>query len=121
MVPAGVEDIWFQKTGERLSGREISARYLSGDQMALDLYDTSAIITAHAVKGIAETFRLGDEAAGTAVVCHGGIFHVPGYVERLSIILEQGLSYAPQLLFTKDFSANACLAGAAMGAAGRHS
>ena len=55
---AGIEDIWLQQQGQRLSGREIAARYLAGDHMALDLYDNSALVTAHAIKGIAKAFGL---------------------------------------------------------------
>ena len=114
---AGVEDIWFQQRGERLSGKEIAARFLAGDAMALDLYDNSALVTAHAIEGIARAFGLADDLDRTVVVGHGGIFEVPGYRQRLLSILERNLHPVPEMLFTKDFSANACLDGAAIAAA----
>jgi len=111
---AGVEDIWLQHRGERLSGREIAARYLAGDRMALDLYDNSALVTAHVIKGIAQAFGFPENFDGTIVVGHGGIFHVPGYRERVRSILAKDLSCIPTMLFTKDFSTNTCLDGAAI-------
>ena len=113
---AGIEDIWFQRKGERRSGREIAAMYLVADQLALDLYDNSALVTAHAIKGMAQAFELLGDLDRTIVVGHGGIFHVPGYGERVCRILEQDLSHAPRMLFTRDFSANTCLDGAAVAA-----
>lgn len=111
---AGIEDIWLQQHGEYRSGREIAAMYLTGDQLALDLYDSSALVTAHVVKGLAEAFQLLFDR--TSVVGHGGTFHVPGYGERLRSILKKDLAYCPSLLLTQDFSANACLDGAAIAA-----
>jgi hypothetical protein len=100
-----------------LSGREIADKYLGGDCMALDLYDNSALLTAHAIKGIAKAFSFPSNFKGTVVVGHGGIFHVPAYSERVYSILRNDLSFAPRMLFTKDFSPNACLDGAAIAAA----
>lgn len=114
---AGVEDIWRQQQGQRLSGKEIAARYLAGDDMALKLYDNSALVTAHAIKGIAKAFGLPKDFDGTVVVGHGGIFEVPGYRERVCSILSKDLSSVPRVLFTKDFSTNTCLDGAAIAAA----
>jgi predicted NBD/HSP70 family sugar kinase len=114
---AGLEDIWLRLRGERLSGKEIAARYLSGDPMALDLYDNSALVTAHAIKGIALAFGLPRDLDRTVVVGHGGIFEVPGYRQRVCSILENDLRSVPTMLFTKDFTGNACLDGAAIAAA----
>jgi len=114
---AGVEDIWLQQQGKRLSGKEIAARYLSGDHLALDLYDNSALVTAHAIKGIASAFGLPKNFDRTVVVGHGGIFEVPGYRERVCSILAKDLSAVPRMLFTKGFSTNTCLDGAAIAAA----
>lgn len=116
---AGVEDIWAQRTGDRLSGQEIAARYLSGDRLAFDLYENSARITAHAIRGMAAAFRLPNDSGQTLVVGHGGIFHVPGYGERVGAILEKDLDCTLPLLLTKDFSANTCLEGAAIAVAVR--
>jgi predicted NBD/HSP70 family sugar kinase len=110
---AGIEDTWLQKRGEPCSGRQI-ARYLSSDRLALDLYDNSALVTAHAVFGLARAFAL--RVGQTSVVAHGGIFQVPGYGKRLCSILTRGGFSPLDALFTKDFSINACLDGAAIAA-----
>jgi predicted NBD/HSP70 family sugar kinase len=114
---AGIEDIWYQQREERLSGQEIAAAYLAGDELALDLYENSALITAHIVKGMAAAFGLLEEWDDTVVVGHGGTFQVPGYSERVRSILERDLSSQARMLFTKDFSLNTCLDGAAIAAA----
>ncbi|HCU94050.1 MAG TPA: hypothetical protein DHU96_15530 [Actinobacteria bacterium] len=114
---AGVEDIWLQQKGKRLNGKEIAAKYLAGDHMALDLYENSALVTAHAIKGMARAFGLPKDFDGTVVVGHGGIFEVPGYPKRVCSILGKDLPTVPRMLFTKDFSTNACLDGAAIAAA----
>jgi len=114
---AGVEDIWFQQKGERRSGREIAAKYLNGDHMALQLYDNSALVIAHVIRGVAKAFSFPRNFEGTVVVGHGGIFQVPGYRERVCTILEKDLSCVPKMMLTKDFSNNACLDGAAIAAA----
>lgn len=117
---AGVEDIWFQQTGVQLAGQEIAARYVSGDRLALNLYDISALVTAHAITGIGEAFQVLDDVERTVIVGHGGIFYVPGYGERLRSILKQNHTWSPEIIFTKDFSANTCLEGAAIAAASGH-
>jgi predicted NBD/HSP70 family sugar kinase len=114
---AGVEDIWFQQTGEQLPGQEIAARYLAGDRLALALYDNSIQVTAHAILGMASAFGLLSRPEQLAIVGHGGIFNVTGYGERLSAILRQAFGQEPQVLLTRDFSANACLEGAAIAVA----
>lgn len=116
---AGVEDIWMQRTGDQLSGREIAARYLSGNRLAFDLYDNSARVTAHAIRGMAAAFGLPNDSGELVVVGHGGIFHVLGYGERIRAVLEKGLGHPVPLLFTKDFSVNTCLEGAAIAVAVR--
>jgi predicted NBD/HSP70 family sugar kinase len=113
---AGIEDLWLQQKGERLSGRDIAARYLNGDRIALDLYDNSALVTAHVIRGIAKAFSFPEDFSGTIVVGHGGTFEVPGYSDRLRSILEADLPRVPRMLFTKDFSNNTCLDGAAIAA-----
>lgn len=113
---AGIEDLWTEKTGEKLDGRKISANYIQGNELAINLYDNSALLTAHAIKGIANAFKILKLSNETAVVCHGGIFNVPGYGERVRQILYKNLGYQPSMFFTKDFSQNACLEGTAIAA-----
>jgi hypothetical protein len=51
------------------------------------------------------------------VVGHGGIFYVPGYGDRIIDILGR-IEDAPRFLFTREFSVNTCLEGAALAAVG---
>ncbi|HUZ53478.1 MAG TPA: ROK family protein [Streptosporangiaceae bacterium] len=111
---AGIEDIWTQQRGQELTGEEIAWAYRSGDELALRLYDSSAFVTAHIVKGIAGALDVLDEWHSTMVVGHGGTFKVPGYGERVRSIVAEDLSSEVRLLMTKDFSFNACLDGAAI-------
>jgi predicted NBD/HSP70 family sugar kinase len=116
---AGVEDIWCQLTGEHLTGREIAALYALGNDLARVLYHNSAWITAHVVAGMASAFGLASEVAQPVVVAHGGIFQTPDYCERVQATLSRDLHVAPVMLFTKDFSSNTCLEGAAIAAASK--
>jgi predicted NBD/HSP70 family sugar kinase len=113
---AGVEDIWRKVRGDRLNGRQIAACLTAGDSFAHALYSNSARITAHVVIGMATAFGMLDADGGPVVVGHGGIFQVPSYGEWLSKILNRALGRAPRVLFTKDFSDNTCLEGAAIAA-----
>jgi predicted NBD/HSP70 family sugar kinase len=111
---AGIENTWRQLRGEPSSGRQIASKYLSGNQLARALYGNSARVTAHVVSGLASAFQLRFDQ--TSLVAHGGIFQVPDYGERLCSILERGGFSSLGTLFTRDFSANACLDGAAIAA-----
>jgi predicted NBD/HSP70 family sugar kinase len=113
---AGVEDIWFRQRGDRLNGRQIAAICLTGDELAADLYDNSALGTAHAIKGMSRAFGLPENFDQTIIVGHGGIFHVPGYGARVKAILAKDLSHVPSMIFTNEFSTNACLEGVAIAA-----
>jgi predicted NBD/HSP70 family sugar kinase len=111
---AGIESLWAQQTRTPLTGRQIAARYLTGDDLALRLYETSALTMAHIVKGVATALGLVSDWGSTVVVGHGGTFHVPEYGDRVRSILMNDLDCEIQLLLTKDFSVNACLDGAAI-------
>jgi hypothetical protein len=101
-----------------IGGDKISASYFRAyDRLALALYDNSIQVTAHAILGMASAFGLLSRPEQLTIVGHGGIFNVSGYGERLCAILRQGLGHEPQVLLTKDFSANACLEGAAIAVA----
>lgn len=113
---AGVEDIWEQQTGQHLNGREIEALYLSGNTLAAELYDNSALVTAHVIAGVAKGMGLNMQDGSTTIVGHGGTFKFPGYGDRINQILAHNLGSNSPLLMTKDFSQNACLEGAAMAA-----
>ena len=113
---AGVESLWLKIKGESLNGRQISVKYMQGDPLATELYDNSAIIVAHAIKGIADVLKLFKEPNDTAIVCHGGIFNVSGYSQRIQQVLQKDLGYSPTMVLTRNFSQNACLEGAALAA-----
>ena len=111
---AGIETLWARETKTRLSGRQIADKYLKGDALALQLYAVSALTMAHIVKGVATALDLISDWGSTVVVGHGGTFHVPEYGDLMRSILMNDLDCEIQLLLTKDFSANACLDGAAI-------
>jgi hypothetical protein len=64
---------------------------------------------------MAEAFGLTADPGRLVVVGHGGIFYVPGYGERIMDILA-GIGDAPRFLFTREFTTNMCLEGAAVAA-----
>lgn len=113
---AGVEDQWYQRTGEKLSGREIEDRYKAGDQFAGELYDNSAIVLSHMIEGVASAFSIDLAKDSAAIVGHGGAFRFPGYGDRIVQVLAQHLGTKPTLILAKDFSENSCLDGAALAA-----
>jgi predicted NBD/HSP70 family sugar kinase len=114
---AGIEDMWKQKTGERQNGEFISAELEKGNELAVQLYDNSALALAHSVVGTLRAHDLiSQELEQTAIVLHGGVFYVPGYGARVKQIVEAHLGAAPQIIFTKDFTAHACSDGAAIAA-----
>lgn len=113
---AGIEALYEKATGEKRNGLQISEAYQHGDELALELYDSSARGIAHVVKGMGDAFRLFEEPNITTIVCHGGVFKVPGYGKRLKQIIERYLEQPVQFVLTKDFSQNACLDGAAVAA-----
>lgn len=113
---AGVEDLWLKIKGERLDGRQISQRYVVGDDLARSLYENAAELTAHVIKGIANNYDLLKAPQDTAIVCHGGIFNVPAFGERILQILTKNLGFTPIMMQTNQFSDNACIDGAAVAA-----
>jgi len=114
---SGIEDMWRQRRGQQLTGKEIAAAYLAGDEFACGLYETSVLVVVHIVMGIASAFGLLNEWDETVVVGHGGTFNVPGYSESVRLMLAREVSARTRMLFTKDFSLNTCLDGAAIAAA----
>lgn len=122
----GVEQIYFQQTGEKLDGEKIAQRYEEGDELAVNLYDNAALITAIAILGLdqaseARPLKRPLDPKTIVVAAHGGIFNVKGFTRRMVQILEVylqelGLNYKPRIIYTKDFtkqtSGNACLDGA---------
>ena len=114
---AGIEDLWFKKTGEKLSGEEISQRYQEKNEFAAELYESSSLICAHAIVGISKVFTLFEKENDTLIFCHGGIFNVPGYAEGLKQILEKHFGFDLRFICTKDLGKNLSLYGAGIAAA----
>jgi hypothetical protein len=116
---AGIEAQWEAQTGQYMRARDIEDRYKEGNQLAAELYDHSALVVAHLLKGAAKVFDIDLSEPTAAIVGHGGAFKFPKYGERISQILGESLGATPHLIMTKDYSdaaSNACLDGAAIAA-----
>lgn len=109
---AGIEDIWYQRTGERRDGRALGRLYEAGDELATVLYETSALAVAHAIVGLAERYRFPD--GESVVVLHGGNFEIARYRAAIPRHLAGIPGPHPRLVFSRDLTANACLDGAAI-------
>jgi len=118
---AGVENIWYQKTGQKLTGKQIEDKILDVGataeerELALRLYGNSSLLAAHTVAGIAQTFGIKLDSPSTIVVAHGGCFKFDDYSKRVMAVLAQHVGVEPRLLRTNSYG-NACLEGAAIGA-----
>lgn len=82
---AGIEPQWETLTGQKLPGIEIAEKMYGGDKQALQLYNTSALITAHIIEGVRSSLDFPIE--DTAVVLFGGAFKTHGMVNRIRQIL----------------------------------
>jgi predicted NBD/HSP70 family sugar kinase len=112
---AGIEATWESVTSEHLNGHQISEKAHNGDELANSLYVNSAKVITATVEGIARTMDLPLTGDNTAVVFHGGTFAVDIYRDRIELLLREDGIKAP-VLYTQDFSENACLDGAALAA-----
>lgn len=113
---AGIEDIYRQQTGESLDGVALGARYEANEPLPTILYESSALALAHATAGVMQrySFAPGD---GSVVVYHGGTFELPRYRDTIARDLTVMPGIAPEVVFSRDLSANVCLDGAAILAA----
>ena len=111
----GIEKIWEEQTGTELDGVQIGEQAAQGDELAQSLYQSSAKLVAAVTEGIAKVMDLSLTDGETAVVFHGGPFNVGFLRDGATELLEQMGSRAP-VLFTGDFSENACRDGAALAA-----
>lgn len=110
---AGVESIYAQKTGEKLSGKEISAKAQQGDVLATGILDNSARAVSHMVIGVGNAIDLLEEGKKLAVVSHGGMFKSSEYAEKVEKQIKDEYNNIV-FIYTKDFTDNACLEGAAI-------
>ncbi len=111
----GIEAIWEAQTGTGLSGPQIAEQAAIGNELAQNLYKSSAKLVAATAEGIAKAMDLSLTNGETAIVFHGGPFNVSFLKEGTTQLLEQSGSRSP-VLFTGDFSENACCDGAALAA-----
>lgn len=110
----GIEARWINRTGEKLSCLEIAGLYRDGHSLAERLIDNSALVAAHAVAGLGSNFGLFETAESTLLICHGGVFSVPGYAERLKKYLTEYFRFPPQLVVSGNHQENPGLKGAAL-------
>jgi predicted NBD/HSP70 family sugar kinase len=108
---AGIEDLYFQQTGEKKDGVEIGALYEQGDCLATTLYDTSALLVAHATEGLRQRYHFSDSGV---VIFHGGNFEIGKYRQEVLRDMSAFSVSAEQIIFSRDLSNNVCLDGAAI-------
>jgi predicted NBD/HSP70 family sugar kinase len=116
---AGIEAQWQAINGQYMRARDIEDRYKEGNQLAAELYEHSAYVTAHMIKGAVLAFDINVLDPLTAIVCHGGAFKFPEYGERVAQIVSQDSTKSINLVMTKNYetkNSNACLDGAAIAA-----
>lgn len=116
---AGIEAQWQLIKGDDIDAREIENKAKAGDKLASDLYDNSALIIAHVIKGVAGVYNIDLADENSAVAGHGGAFKFPHYGERVKQILDKSSGGNVKLFMTKDYvsqGSNACLDGAAISA-----
>lgn len=111
---AGIEPQWKKITGETLSGKEIAEKMYGGDFLALQLYKTSALISAHIIEGIRVSLNFPLE--DTVVVLSGGAFKTHGMADRIRQILNK-YGKPMELIRASDLGfSNAGMAGLAISA-----
>lgn len=111
---AGIEPQWEKLTGQRLSGKEIAEEMYGGDFLALQLYNTSALISAHIIEGIRVSLNFPLE--DTVVVLSGGAFKTHGMADRIRQILTKH-GQPMELIRASDLGfSNAGMAGLAISA-----
>jgi predicted NBD/HSP70 family sugar kinase len=113
-VRAGIESLYRQRTGTALEGVALGKLYECGDPLSVQLFETSALVLAHAIVGVLQRYGF-TSSARTAVVLHGGSFEVARYRAELTRNLDAILAPPrPRVVFSRDISSNICLDGAAV-------
>ena len=111
---AGIAAQWKSLRGEKLTGEQIAEKMYAGDQLALQLYTTSSLISAHAIAGMRRVMDFPQK--DVAVVLHGGALKTRRMVELiLKILLKNGENIELIPMAKLGFS-NGCLAGLAISA-----
>jgi predicted NBD/HSP70 family sugar kinase len=113
-VRAGIENLYRQQTGIALDGVALGNRYEHGDPLPVLLFETSALVLAHAIAGVLQRYAL-TSSAQAAVVLHGGSFEIARYRTEVNRNLDSLLAPPrPRVVFSRDISPNICLDGAAI-------
>ncbi len=110
---AGIEDLYFQQTGEARDGVTLSRMYEQGDALSTLLYRTSALALAHAAVGVTNRYAFPEPGEGV-VVFHGGNFEIEMYRNEVRRNLETLPGVHDRVVFARDLSENVCLDGAAV-------
>lgn len=110
---AGVEDLYLRQTGDAKDGMTLGKIYQEGDSLATLLYNTSALVLAHATAGVMTRYSFSASARST-VVFHGGNLEIAKYRDQLRRNLARLPCTQAQVVFSRDLSANVCLDGAAV-------
>ncbi len=110
---AGIEDLYFQQTGEARDGVTLGRMYEQGDALSTLLYRTSALALAHAVVGVTNRYAFSD-SGDSVVVFHGGNFEIEMYRNAVRRNLERLPGFHARVVFARDLSENVCLDGAAV-------
>lgn len=113
---AGIEDLYFRRTGRPGDGMTLGRMYEQGDELCTLLYETSALALAHAAVGVMERFGFPDSET-SVVVFHGGNFEIATYRNAVRRHLTRLPRARSRVVFSRDLSENVCLDGAAILAA----
>lgn len=111
---AGIEPTWKQETGLSETAEVIAGKMLEGDTLATQLFAASALLLAHTTIGMGAVDQLWKDPGTVAVVCHGGIFQVPGYFERVEQLVSDHLEQKVLMVNSATIDTNVCMLGAAM-------
>lgn len=111
---AGIAAQWQSLRHEKLTGEQIAEKMYAGDQLALQLYATSSLISAHAIAGMRRVMDFPQK--DVAVVLHGGAFKTNGMVDRIRQILVKNGENIELIPMAELGFSNGCMAGLAISA-----
>ncbi len=110
---AGIEDLYYQQTGEARDGVALGRMYEAGDALATLLYETSALALAHAAVGIMRRYAFAGSGE-SGLVFHGGNFEIKRYRNAVKGALAALPGPRAEVVFARDLTDNVCLDGAAI-------
>ena len=110
---AGIEDLYWTRTGVARDGTTLGRLFERGDPLATMLYRSSALALAHATAGLTERYAFRESSRGV-VVYHGGNLEIARYRAELRADLDRLPEFRSHIVFSRDLSENVCLDGAAV-------